>query len=484
MKKHSWLLLIILLAYTALGALYAAYTPPWQVPDEPAHYNYVRALATTGRLPVMETGDYDQEYIWQLVESRFDPRLSIAPITYEDHQPPLYYLLAAPLYILGDGALLPLRLLSVAIGTLLLLAAYRAMHTLFPNRPAIPLTGTALIAFLPQHLAMTSGVENDGLAELWIAVTLWLLLRHLQGRTDRRHLTALGLVLGLALLTKTTAYLTLPLTLLALWLRARRERTGRFPWRTLLTRAALVLGLALLIAAPWLGRNIAVYGWRDPLGLARHNSVVVGQPRTTEWLALYGWTGLLTRLLRTTFQSFFAQFGWMTVPLHPPFYLVLALVTATLAAGFAARLWQRRRALSPARRDELALLATTVALTVTVYLAYNLTFVQHQGRYLFPALVPLALASSLGLDWLLTPPAAGRAAIGLLGLDGLLLLWGLLRGDLPMTLLLGSSGLAALLGLAALWPRRGRVLATTLLLAALAALALYGLFGALLPTLS
>jgi hypothetical protein len=40
-------------------------------------------------------------------------------------------------------------------------------------------------------------------------------------------------------------------------------------------------------------------------------------------------------------------------------------------------------------------------LTVAGYLYYNLTFVQHQGRYLFPALIPIGLAFSIGWDHLL-----------------------------------------------------------------------------------
>ena len=35
-------------------------------------------------------------------------------------------------------------------------------------------------------------------------------------------------------------------------------------------------------------------------------------------------------------------------------------------------------------------------LTLGGYLYYNLTFVQHQGRYLFPALIPIGLAFAIG----------------------------------------------------------------------------------------
>jgi hypothetical protein len=36
-------------------------------------------------------------------------------------------------------------------------------------------------------------------------------------------------------------------------------------------------------------------------------------------------------------------------------------------------------------------------LTLGVHVGYNLTFVQHQGRYLFPALIPIALGFAVGL---------------------------------------------------------------------------------------
>jgi hypothetical protein len=44
----------------------------------------------------------------------------------------------------------------------------------------------------------------------------------------------------------------------------------------------------------------------------------------------------------------------------------------------------------------VVLLLLLVILTFFSYLWYNTKFVQHQGRYLFPALVPLGLALALG----------------------------------------------------------------------------------------
>ena len=72
MRTHLpfWLLLLL---YLLVGSLFAIYTPPWQAPDEPAHYNYIRQLAG-GSLPVIAPGDYDQEYQGTVISSRFDPQ--------------------------------------------------------------------------------------------------------------------------------------------------------------------------------------------------------------------------------------------------------------------------------------------------------------------------------------------------------------------------------------------------------------------------
>src|SRR3974377_348346 len=96
LRRPSVLLLLILAVYLVLGVLYAVYTPAWQAPDEPAHYNYVRYLVQNGRFPVLQMGDYPNDYLEQIKLEKFPPNLSIAPIRYESHQPPLYYLLAAP----------------------------------------------------------------------------------------------------------------------------------------------------------------------------------------------------------------------------------------------------------------------------------------------------------------------------------------------------------------------------------------------------
>ncbi|MBC7226634.1 MAG: DUF2142 domain-containing protein [Thermoflexales bacterium] len=477
-KGYRWAQILLLLCYAALGTLYAVYTPPWQAPDEPAHYNYIRALAEERALPVIEEGDYDQEYLGLLTARKFPPQLSVAPLRYEDHQPPLYYLLAVPVYLLSGGALVPLRLFSVALGLLLLTVAHRLVRDLFPDRPFLAPAAMALIAFLPQHVAMTAAVNNDALAELVLATALWLAVR------PNPRPWRLGAVVGLALLTKTTAYVVLPVALLALWWSGARMNTDeRRPASYVAAQTGRLLLAALLLAGPWLVRNATVYGWTDPLGLARHNAVVQGQPRTAEWLAQYGPGGLAMRFVRTTFQSFWGQFGWMGVPMHPPVYRALAVLSALLGVGFLAGWLDRRRPrLTSGQRRGVLLLALSATLTALSYLWYNLTFVQHQGRYLFPALVPLALAGAWGLEWW-TERRVGVLLLGL-GLMGLplALVWALRRTAL---LLWGALGvlLPALWLPALLFPRPRRSLTLAAWVLGMVGLNLYAIFWGIIPNL-
>lgn len=396
LRNVHLLLVITVVVYATIGVLYAALTPTWQVPDEPAHYNYVRALAEGRGIPVIEFGDYDQMYINRLTTEHFPPELSIEPLEYEDHQPPLYYLLATPIYLLFDGAVLPLRLLSVLFGAGLLLVAFGAVRAVFPERPELALMVVAFVAFIPQHVAMMAGIENDGLAELVVGGTLWALVAYVGKAGKRKRPWLVGLLLTTALLTKVTVYFIVGVAALAVAIRWRQERQS---WRWAMGQLAWMFVPAILLSAPWFIRNGLIYGWRDPLGMMRHNAIVEGQMRTSEYLALHGWPAYWERAWSFTFNSFWGQFGWMAVVLPARIYQVLLLLSVLWGFGFLWWLFDRGRSrLTPVQRAGLVLFLASVFFTLIEFLGYNLTFVQHQGRYLYPALIPIGTAVALGLD--------------------------------------------------------------------------------------
>ena len=394
----------LLLAYLLLAAAFAALTPAWQNPDEPAHYNYAAQVARAGCCPVIELGDWDSAYLDELKAARFAPeRLArLDTVQYEDHQPPLYYLLAAPIYQLSGGSLLALRLFSALLGAGVVLCAYLVARAMLPERPAVALGAAALVAFLPQHLAMMASANNDALAELLIGVGLLLAVLHVKGA--RVPAWALGSAAGLIFVTKASGYPTAALLLLAVILRHRRSA---------LPHAAAFLIPALALGALWWLRNLGVYGVPDFLGLAAHDRVVVGQPRTADAVAAVGLGQHLYSGLQTTFNSFWGQFGWMALPLQGWMYrLFQALTLAGLAGLAVGRFALPRLKPPPGQRQAWLLLGLALALALLAYVYYNTEFIQFQGRYLYPALIPFALLLALGVDnlgrWLLPRFAPAR----------------------------------------------------------------------------
>ena len=81
-------------------------------------------------------------------------------------------------------------------------------------------------------------------------------------------------------------------------------------------------------------------------------------------------------------------------------YQLLSLLSAAVLVGLLAHLWSKRgKRPSPA----FILLAIVFLFSISVHIGYNITFVQHQGRYLFPALIPIGLAVAVGLGVWIRP---------------------------------------------------------------------------------
>ncbi|MGD8398907.1 MAG: glycosyltransferase family 39 protein, partial [Anaerolineae bacterium] len=395
----------------------------------------------------------------------FPPEMSIAPIRYEFHQPPLYYLLALPVYVIFGGALLPLRLFSLLLGALLLLVVHETVRIAAPRRPGLAIGTTAVVAFLPMHLAMSAAVNNDVLAELIVGVVLLFAVVYVRiqpgeppgsDKAYRRLAVLMGITTGLGLVVKSSVYILPAIALAAiaarhLWLEDRQGSIART-----LEAAALYLAPALLMALPWWVRNVIQYGGVDFLGLARHGQVVAGQPTTAEFVARLGPGGSSVEFATTTFRSFWGQFGWMGVLLDQRLYQAVALLSVLALAGFvwwAARVWRRRGAVPEWQWAAGGLLALIGLLTLVTFGWYNMSFWQPQGRYLFRALTPAALAITLGWREALRRERALPLAAGLLTAAALLRLGGLLS-NWPLFLAVGlAAALAVRRFLPAGWGR-------------------------------
>lgn len=443
-EERGWVVAALVVAFVLLACAYNVLTPVFESPDELQHVAFVAWVADTGKLPEVrgeEPGPWAQE----------------------GTQPPLYYWLTAAMVgwashsdaqhlaeinphaggigdpqrpdnknrVIHDPALEGwpyrgtvlfvrlARLVSTLIAAGTLLAVHRLGRVIFPQRPGIALGMMALVAFIPQFLFLGASVNNDNLVILissWTVVLLagWLCIP--AGRLPRwPQLVLLGVLLGLAALSKLSGALLWPLAgLVLLWLAWRANTRAR---STLAVGAAVVLLLALVVSGWWFVRNLGLYG--DLSGISAHLAVMGRrEPPATFEAAMAEFRGFR--------YSFWALFGWFNVLVPQLFYWIVDILSLVACAGMGLYVVRRELARRQAGHGSgaascprlkvsvLIMLVAWVGLVVTGLLRWTLLTPASQGRLLFPALAPLALFLVVGLAELV--PSRLRRTAGLAGL--------------------------------------------------------------------
>jgi hypothetical protein len=153
---------------------------------------------------------------------------------------------------------------------------------------------------------------------------------------------------------------------------------------------------------------MSLYGSWDLLGLAWHDQVVAGQPRTDQWITDVGWIAYSERAFSFTFKSFWGVFGWMSVFMDERIYTALLAFTGVIFLGV---LWATVRFISGGPDTDmdafqlsvLILFGFMLLIVAVGYIGYNLKFVQHQGRYFFWGLLPISTVVALGWREVLQP---------------------------------------------------------------------------------
>lgn len=472
------ILTIILLAFLLLGGIYTLNTPVFEASDELWHYPMIRHLADGNPLPVQV----------------FDPTQA-GPWKQEASQPPLYYYLGAALtfwvdtsdmdqvrrlnphvdngVITADGninlvvhdpsrspwrgtllAVRIVRLASVLMGLVTVYFTYRITRELWPGKPVVALGAAAMNAFTPMFLFISGAVNNDNLAIALASWSLYLMIgfvkhgaAHPNPMLDARRWLGLGIVIGLAVLTKEGTLGLLPMALgtaaVVTWqeLRSRLARSvsgARQSAAILLTaitrgtllRFMLVLGPVMLIAGWWYYRNLLLYG--DWLGWNAFVAVLGERPQPATLAQLWGerW-GFLA--------SYWGLFGGVNVPMPTWIYsvlngvLVIAVPGFLFYAGQSVGSWRQqaknrpRKLAAPTRvialvHSLLDFVVARFALVVCVLfsiavivglISWATTTWSSQGRLAFTAISTLSALLAVGLMGWLPPAPARNVAVGL-----------------------------------------------------------------------
>ena len=393
----------LLVVFAIKGALLVAIVSPFTGHDEVDHFYYIAQLArgdglgVVGEDPLPRSAEPYRNYVADY------------PTNAEVIQPPLYHAAVVPLYWVaprGDLAkLYALRGVSVVLGLVVVWLAYRTARLLFPTDPLLRAGVPLFVAWQPQFSFEAAIVNHDILVIVLFSLVLEQLLRALRDGLTRRRAIAIGLWSAAGLWTKMSFGLIFPVTIFVVWVLWRDRRAS---WRAGAHQIGWTVGLPLLLAVPWFVRSFALYG--DPTGARRLSEI----PEYGERASSYREMLFSAPFWRDRLHDFWANYGWRQVPFDPREYrLILAatvLAGATLALFLAwavLRGWRGRPVLTRFQWRGLATLAlATVMLTYGVLYVGTLQFTQ--SRFVFPAMVAIAVLSLVGVSGLL--PARWRPA--------------------------------------------------------------------------
>lgn len=455
------LLVVVLL----VGLSWALIVPPWQSPDELAHFAYAQSLAESFALPASAGRPQDSSdlavadgavgasrtaffprfappdwspggqaaYLAQATGGHPPSRTDGGGPSTASGNPPLYYLYAAVGSLIDHGGTAFGRLYTMRIlGVLLLLVstvgAWLLAGEVFARRRLPQLVCAATAGLLPMAAFMSTNINPDALLMTTWTCVFWLGARVINRRAPARDVAALCAATAAAVLTKATSYaLVLPvvLAILAGWW--RQEGPQRRP-------TALRLLLCLLVLA------VPVIGWvavAHSLGGTSITSVSSGgHPFNVRQFLSYVWQFYLPRLpfltpFRTTpglpvydiwGHGVTGVFGWADIDLPLWLYPVAGWVFAGVGVTILALLTRLRdrRALTLLAFFGLSLVALLGLLHITEYrvlIAGGGQFLQ--GRYLLPVVALLGLVLGLIVSCV---PMRFRALAGSLVLTGLLAL--------------------------------------------------------------
>ncbi len=195
--------------------------------DEYGHKDYIAFIQERHILPLASEG-------WQM------------------YQPPLYYLICAILLSIfhhlisqHEGVVL-VRFLGGAEAIALVILVAGCLRILFPRKIGTQVVGFLLAAALPSVLYLAHYVSNELMASLWISAAILCCLKILKQTffSVGMHLL-LGLVLGLALLSKSSAVVAIPVFAGTLLLKLfQSSRSSPRDW--LIVIALPLLGILLI----------------------------------------------------------------------------------------------------------------------------------------------------------------------------------------------------------------------------------------------
>lgn len=410
---------VILLTWIGHGVI----IPPWQNPDEPTHFEYLKILLDQKSFSLKIQPDLsiqqaiiksmDHHRYWEHVQiPRPDPlpgSFAEIPFLFVSRTqigitPPFYYVLVS--YLLSpareknlETQFYLVRGISTGFGLVTLFLSYLIARELLSDKPERIVAVLAFIGLLPQFNLVVTSVNPDSLANLLATGVIYLLILLIKEGISLPKLMLLSFGILLGLMTKRTVFMTLPLTGIALLLIGWSHLKGKGFWSWVLTLYKIINVTLLLLGL------YAVWTWYFPEAVQTlYKRVVPTLYATPVFLSNFLFQSSISQIkmvLLHLFQSFWYTFGWMKYPLADSWYWGLQLICILSLTGWIVFWFQVFKGKTQMETWQIRGL---IILFFSCFLVFLGTFLDSggftiftQGRYLFPAISAFAILGVLGL---------------------------------------------------------------------------------------
>jgi hypothetical protein len=289
---------------------------------------------------------------------------------------------------------------------LTVLMAFLTARELFPDSGFMIIGVPAFVILLPMYTFLTGSVNSDNLAILLVSgLVLQLVLGLKKGFSWRRILFILLLVAG-GLVTKRTTVFTVPLVMVSIPVHLfRRTDRIRLKW-VYVGLVVAVISVMGVLAVLWSDRLQDGLEWilsNYYADSSFRGSISVLMQK--DYLSL-DFLDLCWFYIKSMFTGFWANFGWAYLKLAPIWYRVLATISLIAVGGlisFIYKVTRGSKSFAGWQIKGLLMFSLAICLIVVQTIARQVSFsigcplCRPQGRYLLPAIIPIASLFILGL---------------------------------------------------------------------------------------
>jgi hypothetical protein len=376
--------------------------PPFEANDEPYHLEYINHIVKNSSLPN------------QLNEKE--------KIRIEGHQFPLYYIVSALLIkaVWGNSTvdfsliynkkhfsaggpenLVPvfnhvnnnpftdsksktqfyfLRLLSALFALVNLFFVYKTAKLFFLNRKLVNLS-LFFAASIPQFIYASSTITNDSVANLFASASIYFFLIFIK-TPSLKKIILFSLVFSLCLLCKKTLFFLIPSVIIS---SAYAMYIGRINRDVFIKLSISLLFFTIVVAGWFYCRNYLLY---NDILLTDIEKITV--PMHYDPKSIFSFYFIFP-FISGLFGSFFGVFGWMNVAMPFFVYVFYFFLFAVCAIGILQKISVKN--FTP--QKIFVVCSLIICFAGIIY--YNLSYTQHQGRFLFPVLSLISFCTITGL---------------------------------------------------------------------------------------